>query len=75
MLPVKGKYSENGELELALQQTTAKRCDCCDVPAEKEDVFTNKDKVQKEVKAVLTQNATLSCEVAQEKTHQDACHR
>ncbi|XP_010126870.1 PREDICTED: obscurin-like, partial [Chlamydotis macqueenii] len=33
-----------------------------------EDVFTNKDKVQKEVKAVLTQNATLSCEVAQEKT-------
>ncbi|PKK31948.1 obscurin, cytoskeletal calmodulin and titin-interacting RhoGEF, transcript variant X7 [Columba livia] len=35
---------------------------------ETEDVFTNKDKVQKEVKAVLTQNATLSCEVAQEKT-------
>uniref|UniRef100_A0A8B9M7M9 Obscurin, cytoskeletal calmodulin and titin-interacting RhoGEF n=2 Tax=Neoaves TaxID=3078114 RepID=A0A8B9M7M9_9AVES len=35
---------------------------------EREDVFTNKDKVQKEVKAILTQNATLSCEVAQEKT-------
>ncbi|XP_009960153.1 PREDICTED: obscurin-like, partial [Leptosomus discolor] len=35
---------------------------------ETEDVFTNKDKVQKEVKAVLTQNTMLSCEVAQEKT-------
>uniref|UniRef100_A0A493TM79 Ig-like domain-containing protein n=1 Tax=Anas platyrhynchos platyrhynchos TaxID=8840 RepID=A0A493TM79_ANAPP len=33
-----------------------------------EVVFTNKEKVQKEVKAALTQNATLSCEVAQEKT-------
>ncbi|XP_053913944.1 obscurin isoform X11 [Cuculus canorus] len=35
---------------------------------ETEDVFTNKDKVQKEVKTALTQNAMLSCEVAQEKT-------
>uniref|UniRef100_A0A8B9QX89 Ig-like domain-containing protein n=1 Tax=Anas platyrhynchos TaxID=8839 RepID=A0A8B9QX89_ANAPL len=35
---------------------------------EPEAVFTNKEKVQKEVKAALTQNATLSCEVAQEKT-------
>uniref|UniRef100_A0A8V1A4K7 non-specific serine/threonine protein kinase n=1 Tax=Gallus gallus TaxID=9031 RepID=A0A8V1A4K7_CHICK len=35
---------------------------------EKEDVFTNKEKVQKEVKAVLTQNAMLSCEVGQEKS-------
>ncbi|XP_010132076.1 PREDICTED: obscurin-like, partial [Buceros rhinoceros silvestris] len=33
-----------------------------------EVVFTNKDKVQKEVKAALSENATLSCEVAQEKT-------
>jgi len=31
-------------------------------------VFTNKEKVQKEVKAVLTQNAMLSCEVGQEKS-------
>ncbi|XP_023777818.1 obscurin [Cyanistes caeruleus] len=35
---------------------------------ETEVVFTNKDKVKKEVKAALTENATLSCEVAQEKT-------
>ncbi|XP_010078143.1 PREDICTED: obscurin, partial [Pterocles gutturalis] len=35
---------------------------------ETEAVFTNKDKVQKEVKAALSENATLSCEVAQEKT-------
>uniref|UniRef100_A0A8C0EGA4 Obscurin, cytoskeletal calmodulin and titin-interacting RhoGEF n=1 Tax=Bubo bubo TaxID=30461 RepID=A0A8C0EGA4_BUBBB len=35
---------------------------------EPEDVFTNKDKVQKEVKAALSENASLSCEVAQEKT-------
>ncbi|XP_074757193.1 obscurin isoform X8 [Athene noctua] len=35
---------------------------------EPEVVFTNKDKVQKEVKAALSENATLSCEVAQEKT-------
>ena len=31
-------------------------------------MFTNKEKVQKEVKAALSENATLSCEVAQEKT-------
>ena len=31
-------------------------------------MFTNKDKVQKEVKAALSEDATLSCEVAQEKT-------
>uniref|UniRef100_A0A8C4UI32 Obscurin n=1 Tax=Falco tinnunculus TaxID=100819 RepID=A0A8C4UI32_FALTI len=43
-------------------------CAYCGFLTETEDVFTNKDKVQKEVKAVLTQNATLSCEVAQEKT-------
>uniref|UniRef100_A0A803Y5Y8 Ig-like domain-containing protein n=1 Tax=Meleagris gallopavo TaxID=9103 RepID=A0A803Y5Y8_MELGA len=43
-------------------------CDYCDPPAEKEDVFTNKEKVQKEVKAAATENATLSCEVAQDKT-------
>uniref|UniRef100_A0A8C5TZE1 Obscurin n=1 Tax=Malurus cyaneus samueli TaxID=2593467 RepID=A0A8C5TZE1_9PASS len=35
---------------------------------EPEVVFTNKEKVQKEVKAALSENATLSCEVAQEKT-------
>ncbi|XP_041899175.1 obscurin isoform X8 [Corvus kubaryi] len=34
---------------------------------EAEIVFTNKEKVQKEVKAALSENATLSCEVAQEK--------
>uniref|UniRef100_A0A8U7MNR6 Obscurin, cytoskeletal calmodulin and titin-interacting RhoGEF n=1 Tax=Corvus moneduloides TaxID=1196302 RepID=A0A8U7MNR6_CORMO len=34
---------------------------------EPEVVFTNKEKVQKEVKAALSENATLSCEVAQEK--------
>uniref|UniRef100_A0A8B9EVW0 Obscurin, cytoskeletal calmodulin and titin-interacting RhoGEF n=1 Tax=Anser cygnoides TaxID=8845 RepID=A0A8B9EVW0_ANSCY len=39
-----------------------------DLKVSEKDVFTKKDKVQKEVKAVLTQNATLSCEVAQEKT-------
>ncbi|KAG6929404.1 obscurin, cytoskeletal calmodulin and titin-interacting RhoGEF, partial [Chelydra serpentina] len=33
-----------------------------------EDVFANQEKVQKEVKAVLTESATLSCEVAQAKT-------
>ncbi|XP_035173163.1 obscurin isoform X5 [Oxyura jamaicensis] len=38
------------------------------VKVREKDVFTNKDKVQKEVKAALTQNATLGCEVAQEKT-------
>uniref|UniRef100_A0A8C3F909 Obscurin n=1 Tax=Chrysemys picta bellii TaxID=8478 RepID=A0A8C3F909_CHRPI len=37
-------------------------------PAEREDVFANKEKVQKEVKTVLTESATLSCEVAQAKT-------
>uniref|UniRef100_A0A674ISS4 Ig-like domain-containing protein n=1 Tax=Terrapene triunguis TaxID=2587831 RepID=A0A674ISS4_9SAUR len=31
-------------------------------------VFANKEKVQKEVKAILTESATLSCEVAQAKT-------
>uniref|UniRef100_A0A8C3GJB9 Ig-like domain-containing protein n=1 Tax=Cairina moschata TaxID=8855 RepID=A0A8C3GJB9_CAIMO len=35
---------------------------------EAEDAFVNKEKVQKEVKAVMKENATLSCEVAQEKT-------
>ncbi|GAB0185061.1 obscurin [Grus japonensis] len=38
------------------------------VITEPEVVFTNKDKVQKEVKAALSEDATLSCEVAQEKT-------
>ncbi|KAG6929406.1 obscurin, cytoskeletal calmodulin and titin-interacting RhoGEF, partial [Chelydra serpentina] len=33
-----------------------------------EDVFANQEKVQKEVKAALTESATLSCEVAQAKT-------
>uniref|UniRef100_A0A8C3F8R5 Obscurin, cytoskeletal calmodulin and titin-interacting RhoGEF n=1 Tax=Chrysemys picta bellii TaxID=8478 RepID=A0A8C3F8R5_CHRPI len=37
-------------------------------PAEMEEVFANKEKVQKEVKAALTESATLSCEVAQAKT-------
>uniref|UniRef100_A0A674IU22 Ig-like domain-containing protein n=1 Tax=Terrapene triunguis TaxID=2587831 RepID=A0A674IU22_9SAUR len=36
--------------------------------AEPEEVFANKAKVQKEVKAVLTESATLSVEVAQEKS-------
>ncbi|XP_064495791.1 obscurin [Pseudopipra pipra] len=35
---------------------------------EAEDAFVHKEKVQKEVKAVLSEDATLSCEVAQEKT-------
>ena len=35
---------------------------------EAEDAFINKQKVQKEVKAAPTENATLSCEVTQEKT-------
>uniref|UniRef100_A0A803VK92 Obscurin, cytoskeletal calmodulin and titin-interacting RhoGEF n=1 Tax=Ficedula albicollis TaxID=59894 RepID=A0A803VK92_FICAL len=43
-------------------------CDCWGFPTETEVVFTNKEKVQKEVKAALSENATLSCEVAQEKT-------
>ncbi|XP_068862346.1 obscurin isoform X9 [Aphelocoma coerulescens] len=38
------------------------------VVTEAEDAFINKDKVKKEVKAALSENATLSCEVAQEKT-------
>uniref|UniRef100_A0A8C9UAX4 Obscurin n=1 Tax=Serinus canaria TaxID=9135 RepID=A0A8C9UAX4_SERCA len=38
----------------------------CEAAAE--DAFINKEKVQKEVKAALSENATLSCEVAQEKT-------
>uniref|UniRef100_A0A8C8RNK2 Ig-like domain-containing protein n=1 Tax=Pelusios castaneus TaxID=367368 RepID=A0A8C8RNK2_9SAUR len=33
-----------------------------------EDVFANKEKVQKEIKAVLMESATLSCEVAQSDT-------
>uniref|UniRef100_A0A8C0H9W5 Ig-like domain-containing protein n=1 Tax=Chelonoidis abingdonii TaxID=106734 RepID=A0A8C0H9W5_CHEAB len=37
-------------------------------PAEMEEVFANKEKVQKEVKATLTKSATLSCEVTQAKT-------
>ncbi|XP_021244944.1 obscurin isoform X10 [Numida meleagris] len=37
-------------------------------PTEAEDAFLNKEKVQKEVKAAPTENATLSCEVAQEKS-------
>ncbi|XP_053118296.1 obscurin isoform X21 [Hemicordylus capensis] len=36
--------------------------------AKAEEVFTNKEKVQKEVKAVFSENASLSCEVAQAKT-------
>ena len=36
--------------------------------AEAEDAFINKEKVQKEVKAAPTENATLSCEVGQEST-------
>uniref|UniRef100_A0A7M4E2A3 Ig-like domain-containing protein n=1 Tax=Crocodylus porosus TaxID=8502 RepID=A0A7M4E2A3_CROPO len=36
--------------------------------SEPEIVFANKEKVQKEVKAALTDSATLSCEVAQAKT-------
>uniref|UniRef100_A0A8C5NQR2 Obscurin n=1 Tax=Junco hyemalis TaxID=40217 RepID=A0A8C5NQR2_JUNHY len=32
------------------------------------DAFVHKEKVQKNVKAALSENATLSCEVAQEKT-------
>ncbi|XP_062979003.1 obscurin [Elgaria multicarinata webbii] len=36
--------------------------------AEAEEAFANKEKVQKEIKAVLSENASLSCEVAQAKT-------
>ncbi|KAG6929407.1 obscurin, cytoskeletal calmodulin and titin-interacting RhoGEF [Chelydra serpentina] len=36
--------------------------------SEPEEVFANKEKVQKEVKAALTENATLSCEVARTET-------
>ena len=35
---------------------------------EAEAVFSNKDSVQKEVKATLSQKATLSCEVSDAKT-------
>uniref|UniRef100_A0A674HJ43 Obscurin n=1 Tax=Taeniopygia guttata TaxID=59729 RepID=A0A674HJ43_TAEGU len=45
-----------------------KYCDCLGFLTETEAVFTDKEKVQKEVKAALSENATLSCEVAQEKT-------
>ncbi|KAL8164796.1 UNVERIFIED_CONTAM: hypothetical protein K2H54_006969, partial [Gekko kuhli] len=38
------------------------------IAAEAEDVFANKEKVQKEVKALLSQNTSLSCEVSQAKT-------
>jgi len=44
-------------------------CDYRGFLTEAEDMFINKDKVQKEVKAALSENATLSCEVAQEKTN------
>ncbi|XP_019363471.1 PREDICTED: obscurin [Gavialis gangeticus] len=40
---------------------------------EHKDVFANKEKVQKEVKATLKQSATLSCEVAQAKTEVKWC--
>ncbi|XP_066483113.1 obscurin isoform X12 [Tiliqua scincoides] len=36
--------------------------------AEVQDAFSNKEKIQKEVKAVISENASLSCEVAQAKT-------
>ncbi|XP_042333179.1 obscurin isoform X7 [Sceloporus undulatus] len=36
--------------------------------AEVEDVFANKEKIRKEIKAISSENATLSCEVAQAKT-------
>uniref|UniRef100_G1KFS2 Obscurin, cytoskeletal calmodulin and titin-interacting RhoGEF n=1 Tax=Anolis carolinensis TaxID=28377 RepID=G1KFS2_ANOCA len=36
--------------------------------AEPEDVFANKEKVQKEVKVVLSENACLSCEMSQADT-------
>uniref|UniRef100_A0A8B9EYQ5 Ig-like domain-containing protein n=1 Tax=Amazona collaria TaxID=241587 RepID=A0A8B9EYQ5_9PSIT len=42
-------------------------CDTNFLFSEPEVVFTNKEKVQKEVKAALSENVTLSCEVAQEK--------
>ncbi|KAL7977791.1 hypothetical protein Chor_014598 [Crotalus horridus] len=35
---------------------------------ETEEMFVNKEKVQKEIKAVASENISLSCEVAQEKT-------
>nr|XP_034985706.1 obscurin-like [Zootoca vivipara] len=36
--------------------------------AEVEDVFINKEKVQKEIKAAASENASITCEVAQAKT-------
>ncbi|KAG6929401.1 obscurin, cytoskeletal calmodulin and titin-interacting RhoGEF, partial [Chelydra serpentina] len=38
------------------------------IVTEPEVVFANKEKVQKEMKAVLMESATLSCEVAQAET-------
>uniref|UniRef100_A0ABM5GMQ0 Obscurin isoform X5 n=1 Tax=Pogona vitticeps TaxID=103695 RepID=A0ABM5GMQ0_9SAUR len=38
------------------------------IVAEAEEVFAHKEKIQKEVKAVSSENAVLSCEVAQDKT-------
>uniref|UniRef100_A0A674F057 Obscurin, cytoskeletal calmodulin and titin-interacting RhoGEF b n=1 Tax=Salmo trutta TaxID=8032 RepID=A0A674F057_SALTR len=40
----------------------------CEVGAEKLAAFTNKESVQKEVKATLSQKASLSCEVSDTKT-------
>ena len=43
-------------------------CPSIIVPSETQAAFTNKDSVQKEVKATLSQKATLSCEVSDTKT-------
>nr|XP_028607457.1 LOW QUALITY PROTEIN: obscurin [Podarcis muralis] len=59
-----GEYTcEAGSQKLTFRitVTTAKA-------AEIEDVFVNKEKVQKEIKAVVSENASITCEVAQAKT-------
>uniref|UniRef100_A0A673XYP7 Obscurin, cytoskeletal calmodulin and titin-interacting RhoGEF b n=1 Tax=Salmo trutta TaxID=8032 RepID=A0A673XYP7_SALTR len=43
-------------------------CTSIIVPSETQAAFTNKDSVQKEVRATLSQKATLSCEVSDTKT-------
>lgn len=41
---------------------------CALFPSEAQSAFHNRESVQKEVKAILSQRATLSCEVADTKT-------
>nr|XP_060639353.1 obscurin [Anolis sagrei ordinatus] len=58
-----GEYTcEAGNQKLTFKVTVAD-----EKVAEVEEIFANKEKVQKEIKAMSSENATLSCEVAQAK--------